>query len=294
LVLIFDKSKVNWPFYADAKGVPHKHLISCCDAGLCNRLLSAAGSARIAVHTGRKLCLWWPINGADGVGVPFDTLFSSAGIHLLDAHDVHWMFNASHSLKVYRPDEFNAVKTHDPEHLVLLRLYTWPYFHNESVLTSPAHSTAFNEVKDYLRCFQPVSNVLDRVRSLCIPAGTFGVHVRREAPFNGSTLDKFFNAVDQHLAEKSRRPFFLATDYLAVEDEFRRRYGKLAITQPKVCWPKRDPNKPSEARASEIGMLESAVDLYGLAQCPTLIGTAHSSFSRCASWLNECGKLIEI
>jgi hypothetical protein len=59
MTFTFDKRTVDWPFYADAQGVPHRHLISACNAGLCNRLLVAAGCLRLAKKLNRKFVLWW-------------------------------------------------------------------------------------------------------------------------------------------------------------------------------------------------------------------------------------------
>lgn len=284
MTFTFNKQTVNWPFYADAAGIPHRHLISACNAGLCNRLLVAAGSLRLAKKLNRKFVLWWPVNGEDGVGCPFNELFVNDELHIFDDVDLHWFMDCWHTLKIYNNDDFNKIQLNDPEQILLLRLFYWPYFYNEAILTSRAHVDAAKELREILSGFKPVPDVTSRVNEVHLPPGIFGVHVRRQAPFVSSTLPKFFASID-HRLEGQRRPFFLATDHQPVEDEFRKRYKDLVITQPKRVWIARNQNEPSQARCSREGMIEAMVDLYLLAQCRYVVGTARSTFSHVAAML---------
>jgi hypothetical protein len=284
MTFTFDKRTVDWPFYADAQGVPHRHLISACNAGLCNRLLVAAGCLRLAKKLNRKFVLWWPVNGEDGVGCTFNELFVNTDLHIFDETDVHWLLDCCHTLKVYNNDEFNKIKLDDPEQILLMRLYYWPYFYNEAILTSRVHVDAAKELRAVLAGFKPVDEVMDRVRALQLPHGIIGVHVRRQAPFVSSTDQKFFMSLDQRF-DKHRQPFYLATDYQPVEAAFKQRYGNLVITQPKKVWVDRNPNNASQARCSREGMIEALIDLYALAQCRYVVGTQRSTFSHVAAML---------
>lgn len=284
MAFVFDKKTIDWPFYADKQGVPHRHLISACNAGLCNRLLVAAGNLRLAKKLNRKFVLWWPINGEDGVGCDFNELFKNDELHIFNETDLHWLLDCWHTLKVYNNADFNKIQLDDQEQILLMRMYYWPCFYNEAILASRAHCDAAIETRAILAGFRPIDEVVERVKKLQLPSGIFGVHVRRQAPFISSTNQKFFASLD-HRCRNIRRPFYLATDYQPVENEFKRRYRNLVITQPKRVWVERNQNHPSTARCTREGMIEAMVDLYALAQCKYVVGTARSTFSQVAAML---------
>lgn len=111
-----------------------------------------------------------------------------------------------------------------------------------------------------------------------------GIHIRRTdnmASIATSTDEKFFARMDKELIENPQVRFFLATDSNTVKDAYQKRYGDAIIT-----------NRFDLSRDTLEGMENAVIDLWCLARCKYILGSAASTYSTCAASINN--RKIEI
>lgn len=138
------------------------------------------------------------------------------------------------------------------------------------------------EISSFLH---PVKRIRERIMAISHDFdNVIGIHIRRTdnvASIATSTDEKFFVRMDEELRKDPQVRFFLATDSTTVKDEYRRRYGDAIVT-----------NDFDLSRNTLQGMKNAVVDLWCLARCARILGSASSTYSTCAA--NIYNKKIEI
>ncbi len=102
-----------------------------------------------------------------------------------------------------------------------------------------------------------------------------GIHVRRtdnRAAIERSPLSLFFEAMDAIVNGNPAQRFYLATDDESTKEEMAKRYGNALLMSPSKA-----------ERGTAEGIREAVVEMYTLARCSRIYGTADSSFSVIAS-----------
>ena len=103
-----------------------------------------------------------------------------------------------------------------------------------------------------------------------------GLHIRRTDNMRStlnSPTENYFHAVDNELCKNPRARFYIASDSELVKNEFINRYGRdIILTQDLRL-----------DRGSVQGMKDAVVELYTLASCSKIYGTAYSTYSLLAS-----------
>jgi hypothetical protein len=261
-----------------------KHLFATCSSGLCNRLLTLAGSMRVAHQTNRQLSLYWPVNG--DLGCEFEDLFTNRFNHVTEK-TMAAMFDTAVTMKVYNAWKTQTLRSNalspdgDPEfNLVVIKAWSYPMYEKEPFCTE-----LYNEITGQLLSLTPRDEIAEAARAVSLPDPVIGVHVRR-----GDTLDVFGKSKDEHFfalmrAMLHRHPavhFFLATDDAATEETFRREFGSTIISAAKSWRP----------RSEFHGVREGLIDLLLLSRTSAIIGTHHSSFSRTAGRIGDIHVVI--
>ena len=125
----------------------------------------------------------------------------------------------------------------------------------------------------YLRAMKPsreISLQLEERLADIDFSKVIGVHIRRgdnekaiqQSPFQG--FKKYL--------ESSESPFLLVTDDNAIKQILSSMFSGRCFTAARLL-----------SRESEDGMKEAAIDFFALARCPTILGSACSSFSEIAA-----------
>lgn len=270
-----DRSKFDWPFYADDTGKPKKILYAACNAGLCNRLMVLLSCARIARLTGRNFKMYWPVDAFkkdEGLGCSFSALFNNR-FQFMGTDDVYWTLDSHHTTSVLEPPGKIDVMSESQADVVVVKGWYWT--HLDGVIPN------FDLRTELLNTLEPRAIVQYRLAEVHTPERAFGVHVRQNHPtFSGSTLDKFKTAIDSHLKAHDR--FVVVSDNAHAKAELQRHYGSRCHTLGDIGG-----RESTENRSTELGMHDALVDLYTLSRFSTIVGTQHSTFSECAAFLGE-------
>jgi len=135
------------------------------------------------------------------------------------------------------------------------------------------HSTDPSRWLRYLRAMKPspeITVALEARLSDINFSKVIGVHIRRgdnekaiqQSPFQGFKM----------FLESTDRQFLLVTDDSTIKDTLTSMFSNRCFTAAKLL-----------SRESEDGMKEAAIDFFALARCPTILGSACSSFSEIAA-----------
>ena len=135
------------------------------------------------------------------------------------------------------------------------------------------HSTDPSRWLRYLRAMKPspeITVALEARLSDIDFSKVIGVHIRRgdnekaiqQSPFQGFKM----------FLESTDRQFLLVTDDATIKDTLTSMFSNRCFTAAKLL-----------SRESEDGMKEAAIDFFALARCPTILGSACSSFSEIAA-----------
>jgi hypothetical protein len=251
-------------------------LFGTCSSGLSNRLLTLAGSLRLARLFNRQYSLYWPVN--ELLACPFEALFENQ-FPRVTTGDLHRILFTNNTVKVYNawhdPDGplYHQVAADGDPGIDLLILKCWSHPLRKNDRDDDALRA---ELRTHLTALIPISAIRVQVESFPLPGNCYGVHIRR-----GDSPEVFARSEDRHfislmsamLEKDPGARFFLATDAANVEREFRARFGDRVITFEKT----------GGGRATERGMQESLIDLLLLSKTQTIIGNVGSSFSRTAA-----------
>jgi hypothetical protein len=135
------------------------------------------------------------------------------------------------------------------------------------------HSTDPSRWLRYLRAMKPspeITVALEARLSDIDFSKVIGVHIRRgdnekaiqQSPFQGFKM----------FLESTDRQFLLVTDDSTIKDTLTSMFSNRCFTAARLL-----------SRESEGGMKEAAIDFFALARCPTILGSACSSFSEIAA-----------
>lgn len=254
-----------------------KDLFGTCSSGLCNRLLTLAGSLRIAALEGRNFSLYWPLNHS--LGCRFERLFANR-FRMITERDLHIILDTCLTVKVYNAWRYNGPTYKqlspdgDPDaNVVIIKGWGYPM-----LATDHYGADLDREVRRHLLSLVPLPEILAEVDAFCLPARSIGVHVRRGDCLEtfGQSKDEYFRALMQGII--SLRPdvtFFFATHEKGTEDRFRQEFGERLC-----CFP-----KSGAARQEERGGQEALIDLLLLSRTAAIIGNVASSYSSTAARL---------
>lgn len=137
----------------------------------------------------------------------------------------------------------------------------------------------FNEFPDalYSRLFRPVDDVKKKIaeRVCKFSSYTVGMHIRRtdnSESIKKSPLSLFTDKANEELLEHSDMKIFLATDSEKVKTTFRQQLGDRVVT-----------TEAEASRESVEGIRDGVADMFALAACQRIYGSAGSSFSTMAA-----------
>jgi hypothetical protein len=135
------------------------------------------------------------------------------------------------------------------------------------------HSTDPSRWLRYLRAMKPSPEITVAIEARLSDidfSKVIGVHIRRgdnekaiqQSPFQGFKM----------FLESTDRQFLLVTDDATIKGTLTSMFSNRCFTAAKLL-----------SRESEDGMKEAAIDFFALARCPTILGSACSSFSEIAA-----------
>lgn len=113
-----------------------------------------------------------------------------------------------------------------------------------------------------------------------------GVHVRRTDHtdiIRSTSLNSYYDKMDQLLRASSTVKFFICSDDLEVKKDMKERYGENVIF-----------NDIELTRTSSTGMEGAILDIYLLAQTTKIIANSKSSFAVMASKIGQLKEIIEV
>lgn len=138
----------------------------------------------------------------------------------------------------------------------------------------------------YIKLFAPVSEVRDNINTYVqrfSTNATVGMHIRRtdnKESIRQSPLDLFINKGKEELELHPNLTIFLATDSEEVKSEMKAVFGNRIVT-----------SENEASRDSVEGICDGIVDLFTLASCQKIYGSAGSSFSQMAATISN-GKAV--
>ena len=131
----------------------------------------------------------------------------------------------------------------------------------------------------YSDSFSPTDEIEQRIARNLERLGDapIGIHVRRtdnRAAIERSPISLFFDAMDSIVRDNPAQRFYLATDDEETKNEMLKRYGDALLM-----------SSSKAERGTTEGIKDAVVEMFTLARCREIYGTADSSFSVTKSWL---------
>lgn len=246
--------------------------------GLCNRMRMLDSGLMLAAATGRRLVVQWQLD--PGLNCRFEELFEiPAGIARIHTQDRTGHFaklrktlakrvnRLRYDQCLYERDLTAYMASHDD--LTTLN-------QNQTVLI--ASCSRFYGAEPFFQAFRPTTENRARIDHLTarFTPHMIGVHVRRTDHVHAianSPTQLFVTAMEAAVQQEPETHFFLATDCPATERELSEHFSERIIVHRKTGFDRGDANAIKDA----------LVDLYGLAACQRLLGSALSSFSQTAA-----------
>jgi hypothetical protein len=141
----------------------------------------------------------------------------------------------------------------------------------------------FGEVSNrlYSTLFHPIDELEQRIAANLAQLGEspIGIHVRRTdnvAATQRSPLSLFFEAMDAIVKANPAQRFYLATDDESTKMAMTERYGEALLM-----------SSSKAERGTVEGIKDAVVEMFTLARCREIYGTADSSFSVIASRIGD-------
>lgn len=266
-----------------------QYLLFVPSGGLGNRMRAVASAYSLHEQTGVDVrVLWFRDWGLDS---PFSEIFQPVdelGFTLRDAKRIEYFIYdrpRKHNLFIPRlPQAFLFGARIDEKQVKPLKYQGFDF---AKWLTRDSRSK-------FMSCYQHFGNYSDSLyKHLFVPckevdvmiaantnrfsAHTMGVHIRRtdnRRSIEQSPLELFYAVIDAEVAAHDDTCIFLATDDEPTKSAMRERYGQRVITAAdEAC------------RGSVSGIRGAVADMYSLARCGKIYGSAGSSFSVLASRL---------
>jgi hypothetical protein len=269
--------------FPPAADIRLQHLIVDPLGGLCNRLRAIAPAKRLASLTGARCTIAWDWGD-------YRALFDD---------ETEWMPNCSlsHAEGDVRIPGYRHLHHLQNSEGGSIRNRRVPVTAQPRIVVRSAYYFFAAEERVPLRYLkgyeailpwfpQPHSSIMDRVRAMRhdMPPRTVGVHLRRtdnQRAISRSKDEAYFREADR-LVEDGYT-IFLATDNLVSLETMQQRYGEHLIHYPKTThmaerWPR--------ATADPEDIVDDMIDLWLLAACDFVIGSAPSTYSQTAIVLN--------
>ena len=280
----------------DEKKIVHKKkriIIAANYGGMCNRLKGWISVLRIALNSKPQMTpkLYWPKN--DLCGCNFKDLFWNS------------------------PWEVNGIQGYDKDKNIDV-IDTWRFitFEGDEIKRDFAKVYPLKNgngkdidfeydripqgIRDsillYLNELKPIENISKSVEEYSKKfdiTNRIGVHVRRgdfktldDGRGKISTNEDFFKRMDELIKENPEVKFYLTTDGIEVEKEYKERYKDKIISCPRV--------NQERDRDSVLAAQEALIDLLLLSKTKHILGTYLSSFTEMAWWFGNCNAKIEI
>ena len=133
----------------------------------------------------------------------------------------------------------------------------------------------------YSDLFSPTDEIEQRIARNLEQLGDapIGIHVRRtdnRAAIERSPIALFFDAMDSIVRDNPAQRFYLATDDEETKNEMLKRYGDALLM-----------SSSKAERGTTEGIKDAVVEMFTLARCREIYGTADSSFSVIASRIGD-------
>ena len=264
-----------------------EHLILRTERGLCNRLRAIASAKRICAMTGARCTIVWDWGD-------YGALFDEDDEWISPSQLEEW--ERGNRLAGYH--RMRHLGENEGGDRANRRIPTRS--HSGIILTSCFFFNAFDEplldarkgehvVLPWLPRLHPhIWETVDTFRRTNFRAPTAGIHMRRtdhEAAKLRAPDEAYIKVADRLVNDGYL--LFLATDNSDSVEMMQRRYGSKVISRPKSSamrqrWPR------TESHPTDV--IDDMVDLWLLAVCDFVIGSARSSFSSIATLLNGSSK----
>lgn len=133
----------------------------------------------------------------------------------------------------------------------------------------------------YSDLFSPTDEIEQRIARNLEQLGDapIGIHVRRtdnRVAIERSPISLFFDAMDSIVRDNPAQRFYLATDDEETKNEMLKRYGDALLM-----------SSSKAERGTTEGIKDAVVEMFTLARCREIYGTADSSFSVIASRIGD-------
>lgn len=246
--------------------------------GLCNRMRAIDAGMTLATELDRRLAVYWYLD--PGLGCRFETLFIPPPNMRLVQSDLRTFHGKCIEKAIkrlikwaggYTPTVIHLENVEDEKEKI-----------RRARITRIKSCEAFYGDGRFFKLFKPVPElqaVIDQYQQK-LGTAAVGLHIRRkdhEHAIKHSPLVAFEKVVADELQADPQRVFFLATDDPEVEKSMITKFPSATfVTQEhKLC-----------ERGCISGMKGSVIDLYALAGCCRIYGSAGSSYGPVAAGIN--------
>lgn len=260
--------------------------------GLGNRLRTIQSLYKLAVHTGRKLKIYW--GPGEGFSTEaFDELFSTRGIdynviefitevEFFAARKRHLCIDAfvrqGTDYKYYVRDKEKVINTLLSKSFCLTTSSCIEFMFNSTQELKDIYS--IYKYNCWVSKLQPQKNILEKIQKVVskFDKNTIGLHIRKGDAAIGPHKNFYAVSKDELFYEHIRKhngKVFIATDCKYTQEDLIRTFGDKIITyEDKTFIPETitiTDEKPNQA--------DAVVDMYCLAATQKLYGTNWSTFS---------------
>jgi len=251
-----------------------KHLAIVSKSGLCNRLRAIASAKRVCNMCGAQCTAIWDWGNYKDVFATESNFASRTAL----TTEMRCAWHKIYHLQSYKGGNADNRRLHVYafERIVLFSSFTFNAFEEPGPIFE-------SELRNWLP--QPSERISMIVRSFVAEFlnDAVGMHMRRtdHRPAREGSPDDLYFAEASRLADEGRK-IFLATDNRETEEMMKNRFGSSIIIYPKN--PMLNKRWPRSYLPDEV--IHDVVDLFLLAACDYIIGSAFSSFSRIAMLYN--------
>lgn len=251
--------------------------------GLGNRMRAVASAYLLHSQTGVEVRVKWFRDWA--LDAPFASLFlpfGEAGFSITDARRWEYaVFDRPRRKNLFVPRLFQSLMFGDridEQRVTPLKHLDFDFEQWARTGSSHKYMSCYQEFGNpqnrlYPLLFRPTPKVDDLIGHYCrhFAPRTIGLHIRRtdnQESIDKSPLRLFFDAVDREVALDNQVKVFVATDDEPTKCSLVERYGSRAIT-----------SEQQAERGSVAGIQGAVAEMYTLARCAKIYGSAGSSFS---------------
>jgi len=259
------------------------------EGGLANRMRAIGSAYNLCRNVGSKLQVIWFQSW--GMRAPFSALFKSVDDNVMQICEANLLDN----LLYQTPRRHNLWLPRLPQRLMFQhRIYAKDVTalkHTEFDFISwckgrKCYISCYQEIAPidnllYIKLFKPKDNIMGKVAAFMgsFPVTTIGMHIRRTDNIisrEKSPLELFINKGKEELSQgHSEMKIFLATDGEDVKREMISTFGSDRIIT----------SSSAASRDSIEGISDGIADMYTLAHCKKIYGSAGSTFSEMAATL---------